>query len=104
MEPTDRRLYTPRVDQLRAVAFLAVSALHFFKPTYTKELNSLPGSTFFAPFILNGHFGVSLFFLLSGYILTRLAIEQGGGRILYGTFLLNRVLRIYPLWVICLLL
>jgi len=104
MEPTDRRLYNPRVDQLRAVGFLAVSALHFFKPTYAEELGRLPGSRFFAPFILNGYFGVSLFFLLSGYILSRLAIEQGGGRISYGTFLLNRVLRIYPLWVICLLL
>ena len=103
MKPTNERLYDPRIDQLRACAFLGVASLHFFTPLHTDLLYTTPGVNLLAPFIVNGYFGVSLFFLLSGYILAKLAIEQGGD-IHYGQFLVNRVLRIYPLWVVCLLL
>lgn len=80
--------YQPALDGLRAVAVTAVVLTHVV-PTYC------PG----------GWVGVDLFFVLSGYLITRLLCAEVGrhGRIRYTRFYIKRALRLAPAFV-CLLL
>jgi len=75
-------LYIPSLDGIRAISFSLVFFAHA----------GLGGS------IVPGGFGVSIFFLLSGYLITTLlrAEHARSGRISLGGFYLRRVLRIFP--------
>lgn len=86
--------YIPELDHLRLLAALIVFAFHYFH-FYVggwKPFNHVP----WLGLITEGHTGVTLFFVLSGFIFMRIAIE--GGDITYGQFLKNRLLRILPLF------
>lgn len=74
------------VDGLRALAVIAVVAFHFGAP--------LPG----------GFLGVDLFFVISGFVITRLLIRRHatGSRLEYGRFLARRVRRLLPALVVVL--
>jgi peptidoglycan/LPS O-acetylase OafA/YrhL len=71
----------PALDGLRAVAIIMVIAYH---------VNSalIPG----------GYWGVILFFVLSGYLITRLLIDEvnHSGRVNLGSFYYKRGLRLFP--------
>jgi peptidoglycan/LPS O-acetylase OafA/YrhL len=73
--------YRPEIDGLRAVAVLAVVVFHAFP-------GALPG----------GFVGVDVFFVISGYIITRLlaAERQMNGRIDLVAFYARRIRRIFP--------
>lgn len=73
--------YTPGLDGLRAIAALSVVAFHCATPGF--------GS---------GYLGVDVFFVLSGFLITRIlsAEIQHTGRIAVGRFYFNRLLRLYP--------
>jgi peptidoglycan/LPS O-acetylase OafA/YrhL len=52
-----------------------------------------------------GYLGVELFFVLSGFILSHVYLDEiGEGRFVYGRFLVHRIARIYPLHIATLLL
>jgi peptidoglycan/LPS O-acetylase OafA/YrhL len=71
--------YIPALDGLRAVAVMAVVAYH---------LEELPG----------GFFGVDVFFVISGFLITRLLLserERNGG-IALGSFWIRRFKRLVP--------
>ena len=52
----------------------------------------------------HGYLGVDLFFVLSGFILSHVYLEDfGAGRFTYGTFISHRLARIYPLHIATLL-
>lgn len=74
-------LYIPSLDGMRAVAFLLVFVAH------AQPFKVLPGG-----------FGVTVFFFLSGYLITTLlrAEAQQTGTVSLRTFYLRRVLRIFP--------
>lgn len=91
----------PEVEALRGLAIALVVLFHldgmvagrsFAVPAHV----SLPGA-----FVLAGHTGVSLFFILSGFLLARpfLAEAAGGRRVGRRAYLVRRALRILPLWV-----
>ena len=87
--------YIPSLDGLRALAFLLVFLAH---SSVIKWMLHIPASV--------GEWGVSIFFLLSGYLITtllRLEAEAGGG-ISLRHFYLRRVLRIFPPMYLCILL
>lgn len=86
--------YIPQVDHLRLVAALLVFAFHFFH-FYRGAWRPVPDRPWFG-LIVEGHTGVSLFFVLSGFIFMTMAL--GGGAISYKAFLRNRLLRIAPLF------
>jgi peptidoglycan/LPS O-acetylase OafA/YrhL len=77
----DGAFHIPSLDGIRAVSFFIVFLGH-------------AGLGEFVP----GYFGLSLFFFLSGYLITTLLrIEhEGTGSISLGQFYLRRVLRIFP--------
>ncbi len=80
--------YIPGLDGIRAIAFLLVFWAH-----------ALPGISFYIPATL----GVTIFFFLSGYLITTLLRRElaSTGTIALGNFYLRRVLRIFvPLYVV----
>jgi peptidoglycan/LPS O-acetylase OafA/YrhL len=81
--PGPRRLaYEPSLDGLRGIAVLAVMATHFN-----------------APAIVNGGLvGVTLFFVLSGYLITTLLVteREAVGRIDLANFYIRRGARLLP--------
>lgn len=73
--------YRPSLDGLRAIAVLAVMSWHYV----------LPG-------VKGGFLGVDIFFVLSGFLITKLLVEEWNltGRIHLGRFYLRRMLRLFP--------
>ncbi|MEW6165091.1 MAG: acyltransferase family protein [Pseudomonadota bacterium] len=78
--------YRPDVDGLRAIAVLAVVLYHFF-----------PGA---AP---GGYVGVDIFFVISGYLISSIIInELNDGRFSFMAFYRRRARRIFPALVVVL--
>ncbi len=102
------RFYRPELDGLRFFAFLLVFFQHFPEPS-----SLVPDWFPFATALkwmairLNnyGWFGVDLFFVLSGYLLTELLnLEKQSGAVGIRRFYIRRALRIWPLYFVALLL
>ncbi len=100
MKPTSGT-YSPQLDHLR---FFAAMLVFFWHSLHSKGLLDAT----YAPdiklisWLEEGHTGVSLFMVLSGYLLFSI---MDGKRIDLVSFFINRVLRIFPLvifWAICL--
>ncbi|MCS6900887.1 MAG: acyltransferase [Myxococcales bacterium] len=96
------RIHFPRLDGLRSVAALAVVVAHLEskKGHFGFGEHALPRLLFL------GQTGVSLFFVLSGYLITFLLLveRQIAGTIDIKKFLIRRALRIWPLYFLILLL
>lgn len=77
----DRFAYNPALDGLRAVAILLVILSHAHAPMFD-----------------GAFFGVDLFFVLSGYLITSLLLREaaGSGRIDYWRFYQRRLYRLAP--------
>ena len=85
-----RRKYFPRLDGLRAVSILLVLTWH---------------SNVAALKLLHGQAGVTVFFVISGFIITTLLLreESNNGRASLRSFYIRRVFRIFPLYYLALL-
>jgi peptidoglycan/LPS O-acetylase OafA/YrhL len=84
-EAYQQRRYIPALDGLRALAILGVLFHHTPGPTFN---------------ILHGYRGVWVFFVLSGYLITTLALREEArkGRLDIRAFMIRRVFRILPLY------
>ncbi|MGL4395791.1 MAG: acyltransferase family protein, partial [Hyphomicrobium sp.] len=73
--------YRPDIDGLRAFAVLAVVLFHVG----------------LAP-VSGGYIGVDVFFVISGYLITRLIVNEfaASGRIAFGAFYVRRLRRLFP--------
>jgi peptidoglycan/LPS O-acetylase OafA/YrhL len=80
LSASSRLAYNPALDGLRAIAILAVVAQHA----------GIPG--------LSGYHGVTLFFVISGYLITRLLLKEHdrSGSILLRRFYVRRFARLGP--------
>jgi peptidoglycan/LPS O-acetylase OafA/YrhL len=88
--------HVPELDGIRGVAVLAVMLLHFYSSQITT-----PHSTFelIAGRITGfGMWGVDLFFVLSGYLITGILWDTRGTKRYFQTFYMRRTLRIFPLY------
>ena len=86
MEPVTRSTqtrhsdYRPDIDGLRAIAVMSVVVFHAF-PTF------LPG----------GFVGVDIFFVISGFLITRIIVNDlNNGQFSFGNFYSRRVRRLFP--------
>ncbi|WP_432222978.1 acyltransferase family protein [Flavobacterium sp. TMP13] len=89
------KIYFPNLNGLRFIAAFMVIFSHlelnkpyFGMPNYFREVKHL------------GKLGVSLFFVLSGFLITFLLLmeKENGSKILYRSFYMRRILRIWPLY------
>jgi peptidoglycan/LPS O-acetylase OafA/YrhL len=88
--------YDPRLDQLRGAAALLVFLYHAFHVFYG-HWHAFPNA-FWAGWLVEGHTGVGLFFVLSGFLFMNIALKAPD--IEWAPFMRNRVLRIFPLFVV----
>lgn len=81
------------LDGLRGIAILAVTAYHLriFLPDWLR------------PIVNCGWMGVDLFFVISGFLITGILLEQRGKPGYYVEFYARRAVRIWPLYFILLL-
>lgn len=88
--------YIKELDGVRGIAALMVMCFHFFQSiqiTSTDHLlNLLQKITVF------GQTGVTLFFVLSGFLITRILYDSKGSDSYFSTFYIRRSLRIFPLY------
>jgi peptidoglycan/LPS O-acetylase OafA/YrhL len=92
----DRRLrgHLPVLDGVRGLAILMVLALHFVaNTTATNSFEAVV--TRVCGF---GMFGVDLFFVLSGFLITGILIDAKDSRGYFRNFYVRRALRIFPLY------
>lgn len=96
-------VFLPAIDHMRAFAALLVLVYHGYQfffwrlahgGTFQWRSEWLSASNPLAALVIEGHTGVTLFMVLSGFIFTNAGLGRG---IVYPAFLLNRFLRIYPL-------
>jgi peptidoglycan/LPS O-acetylase OafA/YrhL len=89
--------YNRQLDGLRTIAVMLVIVFHWFP--VDKGLN----------LISNGPLGVTLFFVLSGFLITRILLQNRQLQAVYSfsdiykVFMMRRVLRIFPLYYLVLL-
>ena len=99
----DTSAHLPALDGVRGVAVLAVLAYHL---SFFGRLPALAGDTpALKPLVtaaMAGWTGVDLFFVLSGFLITRILLETRGRRTYYRTFVVRRVLRIFPAYFLAL--
>jgi peptidoglycan/LPS O-acetylase OafA/YrhL len=100
------RFYRPELDCLRFFAFFGVFVFHTFDrdPGYYAARH-VPFGTLIASAVSAGRFGVDLFFLLSAYLITELLLREQDqrGKLDLRSFYARRILRIWPLYFLCIL-
>ncbi|HON18970.1 MAG TPA: acyltransferase [Salinivirgaceae bacterium] len=98
-----KKIYFENLDALRALCFLSVFFFHSF---YTK-IDSIKDTWTYQfltrTLFVNGNLGVNFFFVLSGFLITYLLIEEKklNGNISLKNFWIRRILRIWPLFYFC---
>jgi len=93
--------YLPELESLRGIAILLVMFFHadgVVRLPYSNSRGIWPSPL--AAFVLAGHTGVSLFFILSAFLLSMpfLAQAEGGRPVSWVAFYRRRALRILPLY------
>jgi peptidoglycan/LPS O-acetylase OafA/YrhL len=77
--------YIPELDGIRAIAVLLVVTAHMHTHFWD---------------VVSGGLGVYIFFVLSGYLITSLALKEEAetGRLSFTAFYIRRIFRIFPLY------
>jgi peptidoglycan/LPS O-acetylase OafA/YrhL len=92
--------YLPALDGVRAVAVLLVVWSHF---PYISDSAISISIWKVGQALRVGYFGVDLFFVLSGFLITRILVNEleRTGTICYRNFFVKRILRIFPIYYLC---
>lgn len=92
--------HIPQLDGLRAVAVILVLWVHF---PYIQESSISKAFWMVGQATRAGYIGVDLFFVLSGFLITRILLHerQGTGGISFRMFYAKRALRIFPIYYLC---
>lgn len=86
--------HIPSLDGVRGLAIVLVLACHF---TWGASPNGLIDKIVLHV-AWSGWFGVDLFFVLSGFLITRILLAARGGPHYFRNFYIRRTLRIFPLY------
>jgi peptidoglycan/LPS O-acetylase OafA/YrhL len=87
--------YYENLDGVRGIAALMVVVFHFFRSDISKNL---PHLSIFQALTEFGQHGVSLFFILSGFVITRILMNSKEKPDYFKNFYIRRALRIFPLY------
>lgn len=92
--------YLPQLDGVRAVAVLLVLWAHF---PYVAGSATSEAIWKIGQFMRTGYIGVDLFFVLSGFLITRILLDERArtGTISIKVFYTKRLLRIFPIYYLC---
>jgi peptidoglycan/LPS O-acetylase OafA/YrhL len=104
--PPKAKIFFEHLDGLRFFSFFAVFAYHCYESLFFHIKDIHPGLYNFAGFLFkNGNLGVNFFFVLSGFLITYLLIKEREltNKIHVGNFYVRRILRIWPLYYVCLI-
>lgn len=88
-EQFKRAKFFPTIDGLRAISVILVITFHAAEPAFQG---------------INGYLGVTIFFVISGFLITTLLLreEENTGRINIRNFYIRRIFRIFPLYYLAL--
>ena len=98
--------YIPQLESMRGWAILLVVAFHYDGILFSGSSENLPAdSSFWWRLVNAGNTGVSLFFVLSGFLLVQpfILALRSGERLSIRSFYLARFLRIVPLYYVAVL-
>ena len=95
-----KKVYFENLDGLRFFSFLSVFLFHSFHTEYDYISDASMYSFVSRDIFGNGNLGVNFFFVLSGFLITYLLIEEKklNGQINIPKFWIRRILRIWPLF------
>lgn len=98
-----KRIYFENLDGLRFLCFLSVFFYHSFHTEIPEIKNSASYHFIKWDIFGNGNIGVNFFFVLSGFLITFLLIEEKrlNGQVSLKKFWTRRILRIWPLFYFC---
>jgi peptidoglycan/LPS O-acetylase OafA/YrhL len=88
--------YYKSLDGLRGIAAMLVVIFHFY--SYPNGYYSTDDYSVYKKITEIGQHGVSLFFVLSGFVITRILIHGKTDNHYFASFFLKRILRIAPLY------
>ena len=86
----------PALDGYRGWAVLAVMLYHFAMPLVAQQHSRAWWAALHL--MLTGAYGVDMFFVLSGFLITGILLDAKSGPAYFRNFYLRRVLRIFPLY------
>lgn len=100
-----KRVFFENLDALRFFCFLSVFFFHSFHTEFDHIRSSSTYHLIKSEIFGNGNIGVNFFFVLSGFLITYLLIEEKKllGQINLKKFWIRRILRIWPLFYACVL-
>ena len=95
--------YFKNLDGLRFLCFLMIFLYHSFYTEYDYIKNNELYVFLTRKVMGNGNLGVNFFFVLSGFLITYLLINERNkfNKIHIGSFWIRRILRIWPVYFIC---
>ena len=93
--------YFKNLDGVRAYAALMVLVFHFFGNGFADYSSDI---IFYKKITEFGQHGVSLFFVLSGFVISRILIKNKSNEGYFSNFYIRRTLRIFPLYYLYLVL
>lgn len=99
----NKKVYFENLDGLRFICFLSVFFLHSFRTEFETIKSNTTYQFIVKDIFGNGSLGVNSFFVLSGFLITYLLIEEKrtNGQINLKRFWIRRILRIWPLFYLC---
>jgi peptidoglycan/LPS O-acetylase OafA/YrhL len=86
----------PELDGIRGLAILLVLLYHYVSVPIPAD--AAPGLLFIRQLFSNGWSGVDLFFVLSGFLITGILVDNRSAGNYYRVFYLRRINRIFPLY------
>jgi peptidoglycan/LPS O-acetylase OafA/YrhL len=90
----------PGLDTLRGLAVLAVVCMHGIKLSQPPSLSASHGVTLLVSVVTGGWLGVTLFFVLSGFLITGILLDTRTRTNYWSSFYVRRVLRILPMYLL----
>ncbi len=86
------------IDLLRGISILLVLFLHFHLSYHLSTFHNAIIDFFVKSFIQNGNYGVTIFFTISGYLITKTSLKRYGelNKISVNKFYVFRMTRIFP--------